>query len=48
MGMGTWAVGGGSWWGENDDDRSIEAIRQALAGGITWVDTAPVYGVRPQ
>ena len=44
MGMGTWAVGGGTWWGENDDNRSIEAIRQALAGGITWVDTAPVYG----
>lgn len=44
MGMGTWAIGGGTWWGENDDDRSVEAIHRALDGGITWIDTAAVYG----
>lgn len=20
LGMGTWAIGGGSWWGDNDDE----------------------------
>lgn len=44
MGMGTWAVGGGTWWGDNDDSRSVEAIHKALDGGITWIDTAAVYG----
>lgn len=44
MSMGTWAIGGGTWWGDNDDNLSIQAIHSALDGGINWVDTAPVYG----
>jgi methylglyoxal reductase len=44
LAMGAWAIGGGTWWGENDDDMSIEAIHKALESGINWVDTAPVYG----
>ncbi len=44
IGMGTWAIGGGTWWGENDDSVSIKAIDCALEQGITWIDTAPVYG----
>lgn len=44
MGLGTWAIGGGTWWGDNDDDASIETIRYAVEKGVTWIDTAPVYG----
>lgn len=42
--LGSWAIGGGSWWGENDDNESIRAIHAALANGINLIDTAPVYG----
>lgn len=42
--MGAWAIGGGSWWGENDDTLSIRAIYTALDQGINLIDTAPVYG----
>ena len=42
--LGTWAIGGGSWWGNNDDNESIKTIRTALEKGINLVDTAPVYG----
>ena len=45
IGMGTWAIGGGVWWGENDDVLSIHTVHEALDHGITWIDTAPVYGV---
>ena len=47
VGFGTWGVGG-PWkfgWGPVDDDMSIEAIRRAIECGVTWVDTAAVYGV---
>src|SRR6266850_4832180 len=41
--LGTWAIGG--WmWGGTDDMQSIWTIRAALDGGITLIDTAPVYG----
>ena len=26
LSMGTWAIGGGTWWGENDDALSIRTI----------------------
>ncbi len=42
--LGTWAIGGGSWWGTNDDNESIKTIRTAVDKGINLVDTAPVYG----
>lgn len=45
LGLGTWAIGGGSWWGSNDDDLSVQTIRRAAELGITWVDTAPIYGL---
>ena len=45
LGMGTWAIGGGSWWGDNDDALSVKAILTAAEQGITWVDTAPIYGL---
>lgn len=44
LSLGAFAIGGGSWWGENDDKLSIRVIHKALDGGINWIDTAPVYG----
>ena len=45
LGLGTWAIGGGTWWGDNDDAQSVHAIRTAVEQGIAWVDTAPIYGL---
>src|SRR5947209_12472231 len=48
IGFGAWAIGGGGWefaWGAQDDTDSIAAIREALAAGINWIDTAAVYGL---
>ncbi len=44
LSLGAFAIGGGSWWGKNDDRTSIEVIHHALDQGINWIDTAPVYG----
>ena len=45
LGLGTWAIGGGSWWGDNDDALSVKAIQTAVEQGIRWIDTAPIYGL---
>jgi aryl-alcohol dehydrogenase-like predicted oxidoreductase len=48
VGFGAWAIGGGDWsfgWGPQEDADSIAAIRQALALGVNWIDTAAVYGL---
>ena len=48
VGAGTWAMGGSGWafsWGDQDDAASIAAIRRAVAAGVNWIDTAPVYGL---
>jgi len=42
--LGTWAVGGGTWWGDSDESESVKAIQAALDEGITLIDTAPAYG----
>ncbi len=44
LGMGCWAIGGGTWWGNNEDEQSIRTLHRAVELGITWVDTARVYG----
>ena len=44
VGLGAWAIGGGPWWGDNDDVESIHAIHAALDVGVNLIDTAPVYG----
>ncbi len=44
LGMGCWAIGGHGWGKVNDAD-SICAIRCALDNGITFYDTADVYGL---
>lgn len=48
IGVGTWAIGGGDYafgWGSQDDTESIGAIERAVALGVNWIDTAPVYGL---
>jgi len=48
VGFGAWAVGGGGWsfaWGSQDDADSIAAIRHAVSLGVSWIDTAAVYGL---
>lgn len=47
IGLGTWAMGGAEWafgWGPQDDEASVAAIHTAMEVGITWIDTAAVYG----
>ena len=43
IGIGTWAIGGWMWGGQ-DDDASVQAIRAAIDHGVNWIDTAPIYG----
>lgn len=44
VGLGTWAMGG--WmWGGNDDAAALEAIRASLDAGVRLIDTAPAYGL---
>src|SRR5438477_5529647 len=41
------AFGGGVTGGiliKGDETTRISALRRALAGGINWIDTAPLYG----
>src|ERR1700733_11533775 len=48
IGIGAWAIGGGTWefaWGAQDDQESIAAIRAGLERGINWIDTAAAYGL---
>ena len=44
VGLGTWAIGGGPWWGASDDALSVKAIHAALDNEINLIDTAPAYG----
>ncbi len=51
IGFGCWAIGGPftmngkpDGWGAADDGESVAAIRRALGLGITFFDTADVYG----
>ena len=42
VGLGTWQLGGD--WGDVAESRARKAIRAALDAGITFLDTADVYG----
>ena len=42
IGFGAWAIGGA--WGTTDDDTSMAALHAALDAGVTFFDTADVYG----
>jgi aryl-alcohol dehydrogenase-like predicted oxidoreductase len=44
IGFGAWEAGGAVWGEGPGDEGSIEAIRAALDAGITWIDTAEIYG----
>jgi aryl-alcohol dehydrogenase-like predicted oxidoreductase len=46
VGLGTWAMSGSYQfgWGAADDEESVAAIRYAVESGVTWVDTAAIYG----
>jgi aryl-alcohol dehydrogenase-like predicted oxidoreductase len=43
MGIGLWAMGGTSW-GPTEDQDSLSTIDAALDAGITFFDTADIYG----
>jgi aryl-alcohol dehydrogenase-like predicted oxidoreductase len=42
IGFGAWAIGGA--WGDVDDETSMAALHAALDAGVTFFDTADVYG----
>jgi len=42
IGFGAWAIGGS--WGDIDDDESLRALNAAADSGVTFFDTADVYG----
>ena len=52
LGFGCWAIGGtfsspdraAAGWGDVDDAQSIAAIRRGFELGVTFFDTADVYG----
>jgi len=51
LGLGCWAIGGPTQyqgrqfgWGEIDEDEAIRAIHIALDAGVTFFDTADIYG----
>ena len=47
VGFGAWAAGGPGWSYTGTaarDDESVGAMLRAFELGVTWIDTAPVYG----
>jgi aryl-alcohol dehydrogenase-like predicted oxidoreductase len=44
IGIGLWAIGGNEW-GPVDDQASLATIEAALRSGVTFFDTADVYGL---
>lgn len=51
VGLGCWAIGGPAYrdgrpigWGAVDDDESVAAVQAAIDAGVTFFDTASIYG----
>ncbi|MEP6757635.1 MAG: aldo/keto reductase [Actinomycetota bacterium] len=44
IGLGAWEAGGDAWGANPDDDEIVRAFHVAFDAGVTWVDTAEVYG----
>jgi aryl-alcohol dehydrogenase-like predicted oxidoreductase len=44
IGYGAWGAGGMGWGQNPPDDVVIDAVRAGIDAGMTWVDTAEVYG----
>lgn len=43
IGFGAWVLGT-DWWGDRSRDEAVELLQHALDRGVTFVDTADVYG----
>jgi aryl-alcohol dehydrogenase-like predicted oxidoreductase len=43
IGVGTWQLGG-TEWGDVTDDQGIETLSAAADAGVTFLDTADIYG----
>ena len=43
IGFGAWAIGGMNWC-KTDDEVSKKALNEAIECGVTFIDTADVYG----
>ncbi|MBV9455359.1 MAG: aldo/keto reductase [Rubrobacter sp.] len=43
VGFGVWTVSTG-WWGEINDEQSVQLLRRAYEEGINYFDTADTYG----
>jgi aryl-alcohol dehydrogenase-like predicted oxidoreductase len=44
VGYGAWEAGGTSWGAAPPDAQTIDAIHKGIEAGMTWVDTAEIYG----
>jgi aryl-alcohol dehydrogenase-like predicted oxidoreductase len=44
VGFGAWEAGGDDWGPNHSEETVIDAIRAGLDAGMTWIDTAEVYG----
>ena len=44
IGFGAWEAGGMAWGPNPPDDQTISAMQTAIDRGMTWIDTAEVYG----
>ena len=44
VGFGAWEAGGDAYGPNDSDERVIEAVRAGIDAGISWIDTAEVYG----
>jgi aryl-alcohol dehydrogenase-like predicted oxidoreductase len=44
IGLGAWEAGGDAWGANPEDEEVVRAFHAAFAAGVTWVDTAEVYG----
>ena len=44
IGLGTWQLGGAEW-GDVPDDQALATLRAAAEAGVTFIDTADIYGL---
>jgi aryl-alcohol dehydrogenase-like predicted oxidoreductase len=44
IGYGGWQAGGSDWGPNRSEQQVVDAVHAALDAGVTWVDTAEVYG----
>jgi len=44
VGFGSWEAGGDAWGPNESEELVVEAMRAGLDAGMTWIDTAEVYG----